>query len=194
MQAFYTAWRGFWETPRAFSARLGQAAAELRRVRSVAGAGLLCALSVVLNQFTLVVSQLLEIGFSFLATALSGFLYGPWVAALAGVAMDLAGYLLRPNGGFFIGFTLNELLAGMIYGIWLYKRPVSLARTFCACLSVVLLINFFLTPLWLNIMYGNAFVLSALRIVKNVIKLPLDTALLYLLLRITSKQGRGLQR
>lgn len=193
MQAFYTVWHSFWETPRAFCARLKQAAAELRRVRSLSGAGLLCALSAVLNQFTLVVSQLLEIGFSFLATALSGFLYGPWVAALAGVVIDLTGYFLRPNGGFFIGFTLNELLAGMLYGLWLYKRPVSLMRTFCACLSIVLVINLCLTPLWLNLMYGNAFVLSALRVLKNVIKLPLDTALLYMLLRVTSRQG-GLRR
>lgn len=194
MQKINAMWNGFWESPRAFTARLAQAGAELRRARSLAGAGLLCAVSAVLNQFTIVVSQMLELGFSFLATALSGFLYGPWVAALAGVVMDLCGYLLRPNGGFFIGFTLNELIVGIIYGLWLYKRPVSLARTFCACLTVVIVINFFLTPLWLNMMYGNAFVLSALRVVKSAIKLPLDTALLYLLLRVTSGRAKSLQR
>ena len=141
------------------------------------------ALSLVLNQFTIAVSQFLEIGFSFLAAGTCAFLYGPWLAGLMGIVTDVAGYFLRPNGGFFPGFTLNEFLLGFLYGCWLYKKPVSLWRTFCACLSAVLVINLVLTPLWLNIMYGNAFVISGMRLIKNAVKLPLDTALLYFLLK-----------
>ena len=137
----------------------------------------------VLNQFTIAVSQFLEIGFSFLAAGTCAFLYGPWLAGLMGIVTDVAGYFLRPNGGFFPGFTLNEFLLGFLYGCWLYKKPVSLWRTFCACLSAVLVINLVLTPLWLNIMYGNAFVISGMRLIKNAVKLPLDTALLYFLLK-----------
>lgn len=180
-----------WETPRAFAARLGAAANEVRCTKSLAGQGLLAALGLVLNQFTIMVSQLLEIGFSFLAAGAGGFLYGPWLAGLAGVVMDILGYFLRPNGGFFIGFTLNEFLLGFLYGCWLYKKPVSLLRTFCACATVVVVINFFFTPLWLNIMYGQAFVLSGLRLIKNLIKLPLDTALLYGLLKAMQRVRKG---
>ena len=150
---------------------------------SLAGAAMLAALSLVLNQFTIAVSQFLEIGFSFLAAGTCAFLYGPWLAGLMGIVTDVAGYFLRPNGGFFPGFTLNEFLLGFLYGCWLYKKPVSLWRTFCACLSAVLVINLVLTPLWLNIMYGNAFVISGMRLIKNAVKLPLDTALLYFLLK-----------
>ena len=182
-------WHSF-STPKAFCKRLQAAAKELRSTRSLAGEGLLAALGLVLNQFTIVVSQLLEIGFSFLAAGVGGFLYGPWLAGLAGIVMDLLGYALRPNGGFFLGFTLNEFLLGFIYGCWFYKKPVSLLRTFCACVCVVLFINFFLTPLWLNILYGNAMVLSQIRLVKNIIKLPLDTALLYFVLKTVEKQSK----
>jgi ECF transporter S component (folate family) len=167
-----------------FAARMAAAAAEIRRVPSLVGAAMLSAVGLVLNQFTIMVSQFLEIGFSFLAVAMSGYLYGPWLAGLAGVVLDLVGYMLRPNGGFFIGFTLNEFLLGFLYGCWLYRKPVSLARTFCACLSVVLVLNFCLTPIWLHIMYGNALVITSLRLIKNCIKLPLDTALLYCLLKV----------
>lgn len=167
----------------AFPGRLSDAAREVRRTASLAGAAMLAALSLVLNQFTIAVSQFLEIGFSFLAAGTCAFLYGPWLAGLMGIVTDVAGYFLRPNGGFFPGFTLNEFLLGFLYGCWLYKKPVSLWRTFCACLSAVLVINLVLTPLWLNIMYGNAFVISGMRLIKNAVKLPLDTALLYFLLK-----------
>lgn len=104
-----------------------------------------------------------------------------------GIVTDIIGYFLRPNGGFFPGFTLNEFLLGFLYGCWLYKKPVSLWRTFCACLSAVLLINLLLTPLWMRLMYGNSFVLTGLRLVKNAVKLPLDTALLYCVLKTAEK-------
>ncbi|MEG2434830.1 MAG: folate family ECF transporter S component [Ruthenibacterium sp.] len=169
-------------------ARIADSGLQLRKTKTLAGAGVLSALSLALNQFTIAVSQFLEIGFSFLAAAVCGFLYGPLVAGCAGVITDLLGYLLRPNGGFFIGFVLSEFVTGFLYGCWFYKRPVTLLRTFLACLSVVLVVNFCLTPLWLNIMYGNAFIITSVRLIKNCIKLPVDTALLYLLLKTVEKQ------
>ncbi len=172
-----SAFQSTFDSLRGFPRRLSDAAREVRRTASLAGAAMLAALSLVLNQFTIAVSQFLEIGFSFLAAGTCAFLYGPWLAGLMGIVTDVAGYFLRPNGGFFPGFTLNEFLLGFLYGCWLYKKPVSLWRTFCACLSAVLVINLVLTPLWLNIMYGNAFVISGMRLIKNAVKLPLDTAL-----------------
>ena len=169
---------------RAFFARMQAAAREGRRTASMAGAAMLAALAVVLDRFTWQVGPMLEIGISFLAVGVSGFLYGPWLAGLAGVVIEILGYFLRPNGDFFVGFVLNEFLLGFIYGCWFYRRKVTLARTFCACLTAVLVLNLCLTPLWLHIMYGNAFVLSAARLLKNAIKLPVDTALLYALLRL----------
>ena len=102
-----------------FPRRLSDAAREVRRTASLAGAAMLAALSLVLNQFTIAVSQFLEIGFSFLAAGTCAFLYGPWLAGLMGIVTDVAGYFLRPNGGFFPGFTLNEFLLGFLNGCWL---------------------------------------------------------------------------
>ncbi len=160
---------------------------ELKKAKSLAGGGILSALGLVINQFTIQIGTILEIGFSFVAMAITGFLYGPFVGMLCAVAFDLAGFMLRPNGQFFIGFTLNEMLAAAIYGFVLYKKPVSLKRTFLACFLVVIVINLFLTPMWLNLLYGNAEFLSALRLVKNAIKLPVDTLLLFSLLRLSAK-------
>lgn len=158
-----------------FFTRMRTAACEVRRISSMTGAAMLAALAVVLDRFTWQVGPMLEIGVSFLAVGVSGFLYGPWLAGLAGVIIDILGYFLRPNGDFFFGFVLNEFLLGFIYGCWLYRRRVTLARTFCACLTAVLVLNLCLTPLWLHIMYGNTFVLSAGRLLKNIVKLPVDT-------------------
>ena len=40
-------------------------------------------------------------------------------------------------------------------------------------------------------MYGNAFVITGLRLVKNLIKLPIDTLLLYTLLKALQARRKG---
>ena len=157
---------------------------ELHRPRTLALAAIFSALHLVLNQFTIPVSQLLEVGFDFLAVAATGYLCGPWVAGLSGIVTDLLGYILRPNGPYFPGWTLSAVLVGMLYGFWLYRRPVTLGRVVLCKLNMVLLFNFLLTPLWLSICYGQSFVvLSSLRLVKNIIKFPIDIILLMLVLK-----------
>lgn len=157
---------------------------ELHDPRTLATAAVLSAVHLVLNQFTIPVSQLLEVGFDFLAVAAIGYLCGPWVAGLSGIVTDLLGYILRPNGPYFPGWTLSAILVGVLYGLWLYRRPIKLWRVVLCKLNMVLLFNFLLTPLWLHITYGQSFVvLSSLRLVKNVIKFPIDIALLMLVLK-----------
>lgn len=172
-----------------------QAVAELRNPRALSLAAVLAALNLALNQFTIPVSGYLEIGFDFLAAAATGFLCGPWVAALSGVATDLLGYVLRPNGPYFPGFTLSAMLAGVVYGLWYYRRPVRLWRVIGCKLTATLLFNFLLTPLWLHVMYGQAFVLlSSMRIIKNVIKFPVDVALLMLVLKACEQYLKARRR
>ena len=164
--------------------RFRASALDLKKPRVLAGTALLVALNLVLNQFTIPVSPYLEIGFDFLASAATGFLYGPVAAATSGVVTDLLGYLLRPNGPWFPGFTLSAILLGLLYGLAYYKKPVRVGRIVAVKLIVTVVFNLFLTPLWLSVMYGQAFVLlSGLRLVKNLIKVPVDVALIWLVLR-----------
>ena len=158
-------------------------ALDLKKPRVLAGAALLVALNLVLNQFTIPVSPYLEIGFDFLTSAATGFLYGPVVAATSGAVTDLLGYLLRPNGPWFPGFTLSAILLGLLYGLAYYRKPVRVGRIVVVKLIVTVAFNLLLTPLWLSVMYGQAFVLlSGLRLVKNILKFPVDVALLWLVL------------
>ncbi|MEG0305394.1 MAG: folate family ECF transporter S component [Oscillospiraceae bacterium] len=167
------------------------AAAELHRTASLAGAAMMAALNLVLNQITIPVSNMLEIGFTFLAAGACGYLYGPWLAGLAGVAADIMGYFLRPNGAFFPGFTLNEFVLGFIYGAFFYKRKITLPRTVAACCTAVLCVNLCLTPLWLYILYGKSFLaLLGVRLIKNAIKLPIDICLLHFTLKTIEKHRK----
>ncbi len=167
---------------------------ELKSVSTVSVAGMLVAISIVLSFLRVVISSVLEISFAFLPLAAGGLLYGPVVGGIMGILSDVLGYFIRPNGPFFPGVTLNALISGLLYGLFLYKKPVTLKRVIIVNALITILINLLLNSLWLSMMYGKAFVvLLTARIVKNVVMFPINTALLMVLLKFIERfriQGR----
>ena len=161
---------------------------ELKSVSTVSVAGMLVAISIVLSFLRVVISSVLEISFAFLPLAAGGLLYGPVVGGIMGILSDVLGYFIRPNGPFFPGFTLNALISGILYGLFLYKKPVTLKRVIIVSALITILINLLLNSLWLSMMYGKAFVvLLTARIVKNVVMFPINTALLMVLLKFIER-------
>ncbi|MFO1445108.1 folate family ECF transporter S component [Bacillus sp. Bva_UNVM-123] len=148
--------------------------------------GLLIALNLVLNQFTISFGTTLEIGFAFLPIALLGYLYGPLNTGIAASIGDVIGFLLRPNGFFFPGFTLNALVMGVIYGLLLHNKKVTLPRVAIAVLLVTVIVNLIMTPIWLNIMYGTYF-FAVPRVIKCILLYPMEVSLLYMVLRKFTK-------
>lgn len=163
-------------------------AQEMGSIRTVAVCGMLLALKLVLGLFTINVSNILKVGFAYLPIAAAGMLFGPVVGGVVGAAGDILGYFLQPTGPYFPGFTFDAFLSGFLYGLLLYRRPVKLGRIFASKALVTLLVSFLLNPLWLSLLYGRAFfaVVSA-RAVANLAVLPVDTAMLFALMKIIEK-------
>lgn len=169
-----------------------QASRELKKTRSLTGAAIIEAMGPVLDLFTIVVNDFLQISFTSLTHAMTGYLYGPLMGCMAGGVADIIKYLIKPTGAFFPGFTINEMLSGFIYGCFFYKKEVKLHRVIVARICVVFIINLVLIPLWLSIMYGNAYkFMVATRIIKNIVQLPIDVFILYTILKFSEKNING---
>lgn len=165
-----------------FLADIRESAGQIKQVRSLTGGAMLTALNLILNSMRIIVSSMLEISFAFLAIAAAGLLYGPIMAGIIAVIADTIGFFLSPNGGFFPGFTLNAFLSGFLFGMFFYKKKVTVKRVIAASVCHMILFSFILTPLWLNIMYGSA-LMSSVRAIKAILCFPIDTAFLFLVLK-----------
>ena len=115
-------------------------------------------------------------------------LYGPFTAALAAGAGDIIKYLLKPDGAYFFGFTLTAMLGGMIYGCLLYRERVTVFRAILSKTTISLLLNCCLNTVWVSFLYGMPF-WGALgpRVIKNVVALPFEIILLYIVLNGATK-------
>ena len=161
-------------------------ARNFRNIRALTTAAALIALQIVVAQLTIVVSDALHITFDRCVLAVNASLLGPTVGMASGAIADLMQCLLHgwtPNPG----LTLNEMLAGILYGLFLYSagrpRPTGkkLARSvlLCQALAAVFL-NMLLSTLWLSLWYHWDYIASlGPRVIKNLIQYPVDAAILW---------------
>ncbi len=156
----------------------------MKNVRILTTAGMLLAISVVLGFFKIPITEIIELRFAFLPIACGGMLFGPVIGGIMGVLSDLLGYIVRPTGPFFPGFTISAGVQGLIYGLILYKKPVSVRRIVAAQLADTIAVSLILNPIWLSILYQQAFtVVFATRIIKTAIMFPINTLLLMAILK-----------
>jgi riboflavin transporter len=162
---------------------------ELKNVKSIAICGIMAALALILNYVASIsIGQYLRIGFSFLPNMMVDFLFGPTVGGLFGAALDVIKWFLKPTGPYFPGFTLSAALGAVIYGMFFYKKKVSLPRCIIAHTIVKAFVNCGLNTLWLNLLYGQAIaVILPTRILSNAINLPVDVALTYFAMKLLQK-------
>lgn len=178
-------WRAILNLPRTF-AGIGRmfvdSMGELTKTRNLVKASMLLALDIALSlTVSIMVTPDVRISFGYLAVAANGMLFGPFVAMISNAASDIITYIIRPQGAYIPGFTLNAALSGMVYGIAFYRRrDIKLRHIITARLIVSLFINIVLGTYWLKGAQGMGAVFASLpaRIIKNAAQFPVDVALL----------------
>lgn len=174
MQTFLTPFsRAYWRA----------ATKEVRSVRMWVLAALITAIRIALKSVRIPIMENLYITAGFLPNALGSMIYGPVLAILSAIVSDTLGALLFPVGAYFPPFALVEIAGSLLFALFLYRAPISVWRVAASKLSVNVICNILLTPIFLSWMQGTAVVITSLpRIAKNVLLFPLEAVLLTLLL------------
>ena len=167
---------------------------QLKVTQNLVICGLMAALAVVLSYVASIdIGPYIRIGFSGIPNRIIEFLFGPIVGSVFGGMLDILKYLIKPSGPYFFGFTFDAMLAGIIYGSLLYKKPIKLWRIVLAEFLAKLIVNCGFNTLWISMLYGKGFfLLLPARIIKNAIMLPLDTAILFFALTFMQKISTAL--
>ena len=154
-----------------------------RMIQRLTISAMLLAVSVIFGFFKIPISQVAEIRLQFLPVAVEGVLFGPLYGGILGGLSDILCYIVRPTGPFFSVFTLSSVIQGVIYGL-LLKKDQSVGRILAAQLLDTVIVSLILNPVWLMLLYGNAFVpLFMSRLLKVIIMFPINSALLIAVIR-----------
>lgn len=123
---------------------------------------------------------IVQVGWSFIPSALTGVVFGPLYGFVSGALADVISFFVFPSGyPFFVGYTLSSALGPMIYGLFLYGKKITLVRIFASVLFITIFINLGLGTLWVSMLQGKAFLaLLPIRLAKNALSLFLNTVIL----------------
>ena len=158
---------------------------ELKKVRNLVIAGLLMSIGFVLHFFTIPITPVMRLSLGFLVDSLLGMLFGPVVAGMCGGISDIVNYMSMPTGPYFPGFTISGILGGIIYGIGLYDKKVTVIRCTIVTLIITVVVDIFLNTYWLYLLYSKGFfMLLPLRAVTNLMMIPIRVAMMYFFLSL----------
>ncbi len=165
----------------------------MSKLKKVILSGILLALLIVLNRFISIKTPLLVISFSFVPIMMAAIWLGPKYSTLIAALGDFIGAILFPFGTYFPGFTVSAGLSGLIYGIFLYKKPGEeisnkkfIIKLIISNLLVLGVVEIFIVSIWLNILYGKAYlVVVASRVVAQVVMFPIRIITIFFLEKIT---------
>ncbi len=164
---------------------------KIKNPRVLVVCAMLIAINVILELLARDVTAFIRLSFSFVTMPIAAMAFGPVVACTVGMLQDIIGLIVRPTGAWLFVLTLNAGIAGMIAGLVLYKREVRLWRVILSEVLIVLIVNILLNSAGLapTIGSGLAGILPS-RIIKNILLLPLQVAVVYGILRIIKKRAK----
>jgi len=161
---------------------------ELKKTRTLVITALLIALGIILGQWSVQITETMKIGISFIATQMTALLFGPVVGGIMGGVADVLKFIIKPTGPFLIGYTISAILGPMIYGIMLYKKPITLWRILLSKTVVAIFINLFLGTFWSYHYFGAAFWASIpAKLIQQVIQVPVQSLIFYLVMTALKK-------
>ena len=166
------------------------------RIQFLAVTAMLVAVQVILGNLLQVPFLDKQYNFGFQPILIAGALLGAPAAMLVGGLGDLIGAHLFPQGAYFPGFTLTNVLVGLCCGLILYRRKPVLWRVILT-VALSMLINWLLNSLWLSILYSAGgrgyFGWLTLRATSYLFEVPANIILGYLLLKGLSKAKLNLK-
>ncbi len=162
---------------------------QLKNPRVLTICAMMMALNIILGYFTLRFTEFLRIGFGFVTQPVVGIAFGPLICCATGMIQDVISLVLKPTGAYIPAYTLSVGVSGMFYGMMLHSKKVTIWRVFLAELLVSVVGNILLNTIALAPTVASGFVgILPSRILKNLLLLPIQTVVSYLILKFVQKQ------
>lgn len=159
----------------------------LKNPRSMVIAAMLTAIYIVLDQpgLSLQIGEWLKINFIFVPVMICAMFYGAVPCAFVCIIGDILGVVLTGKG-VVPQLILVELIRGILMGLIMFRRKPTLGRIALGQSVATLFVNMCLNTavlMWVGYLSAqNVFASIGFRVLKNVVALPVEIAVLFFLL------------
>ena len=128
------------------------------------------ALRVVLGFLEINIGDSYRISFALIPVTLSSYMLGPITGGIIGACGDLITLLFKPTGAINFGILFAKTLWGVIMGLFLYRKKITVTRAIISNAAAIFICNIIITTISLCIVYGYPLnVIIVARIITNLI-------------------------
>ncbi len=139
-------------------------------VQLIAFGAIFMALRVVLGFLEINIGDSYRITFSPIPVTLGAYMLGPVVGGIIGACGDIITLIIHPTGGLNFGILLAKTLWGVLMGVFLYNKPVTVLRSIVANFVTIFVCNIVITTASLCIAYGYPLMaILPVRLITNII-------------------------
>ena len=125
-----------------------------QKTKTMVMVAMLIALEIVVTRFLSFQTLGVRIGLGFIQPSMCAMLFGPYSAGAAAFLSDFLGVMINSRGGvYFWGYGLSQILYGLSYGLFLYKKEKSFRRIIPCVLLQEIIIGIGLQSLWLKLAF-----------------------------------------
>ena len=164
----------------------------MSRNKKIVLVSILLTMLIILSRFLSIKTPIIKISLGFVPTMLCAIWLGPKWTVLLNVLGDVIGATIFPTGPYFTGYTISTAIAGLIYGLLLFKKDKDsftnkefIIRVIISVILVSVIVNMGLNTLWTSITSGEAFkVLFFTRLIKQLITIPIHIIIILFVERI----------
>lgn len=159
-----------------------KSAQNLKSIKILTLLAVFIAIKIAISSFFIPVGDNLRVYFTFFFVAVEACIVGPIPAMISGVLTDILGFIIHPSGPFFPGYAISNMVASLIYALFLYNTRITITKIVTSKVLVNYLVNVGLGSLWSVLMYSNAYIFYlAKSVVKNTVLLPFEIIALVLI-------------
>lgn len=169
-----------------------EATLQLKDVRMITIAALIVALRIAVKFFKIRLAPGLNISLDAYVNSLGSVIYGPIIGLVVGSISDILGCIATGQmAEYFFPFMFVEMMSSFIFGLFFWKRKITITRALTSKFTVNFICNIIMTSLfnkwylylYVGIKQAQAFrLINGIRIVKNLILFPLEAAIIIIVL------------
>lgn len=156
-------------------------AKELKDIRHLVFAALICAITVAMDGIARIPLFMgLEIKLTFFIIAFGCAVYGPVTGMILAAVVDTLCFFIANTGyAYFPGYMLTEVLVSLIYGLFFYRRKITVWRLAVAKICTNYLCHVGLNALWSALLYGKGYLFAlGSSLIKNTLLLPIEVVII----------------
>lgn len=168
------------------------AAAQTHDAKMITLAALIVALRIVVKLFKIPIAAGLSITLDAYVNSLGSIVYGPVMGLFVGLISDSLGQVLTGKmHEFFPPYAIIEMTSSFIFGLFFWRRKITISRALWAKFTVNLVCNIIMTSIVTKWMYAVFYgveraeaynLINGVRIVKNLVLFPLEAMIILIVL------------